>query len=184
MKDPNRVHDGCSCSMVPNAVGNGVGVVIISPTGFHIPFIARICFDCTNNIAEYEACIMGLETAIDTRIKFIEVYGDSSLVICQINGDWETRHPNLIPYREHVMKLIPYFKEITFSHIPREENHLADALATLASMFKVKWENEAPSIMIMRLDEPAFCYATDDDLRDDKPWYFDIMRCLEKQEYP
>lgn len=173
------VFDGAS-----NAVDNGIGAIITSLIGFHILFTSRHCLDCTNNASEYEACIMGLEVVIDMRIKFLEVYGDSSLVICQINGDWETRHPNLIPYREHVIKLIPYFDEITFSHILREENHLADALATLASMFKVKWENEAPSIIIMRLYESTFCYASDDDLQGDKPWYFDIKRYLEKQEYP
>ncbi|XP_050889304.1 uncharacterized protein LOC127094523 [Lathyrus oleraceus] len=134
-------------------------------------------------MAEYEAYIYGTEVAIDLRIKHLEVYVDSALVIIQINGDWETRHPNLIPYQEHVMKLIPYFKEITFNHILREENHLADALATLASMFKVKWANETPSISIMRLDELAFCY-NNDEVRDDKPWFFDIKRYSEKQEYP
>ena len=80
-------------------------------------------------------------------------------------------------------KLIPYFEEITFNHILREENHLANALAILASMFKVKWANEAPSISIMRLDEPAFCY-NNDEVRDDKPWFYDIKRYLKKQEYP
>src|ERR1051325_11979983 len=109
-------------------------------------------------VAEYEACIFGIEAAIDLRIKILAVYGDSALVISQINRNWETRHPNLIPYREYVMKLIPYFKEITFDHISREENNLADALATLASMFKVKWANEAPSITIQRLVKPAFCF--------------------------
>ena len=96
--------------------------------------------------------------AIDLRIKFLKFYGDSNLVISQINGDWETCLQNLIPYHEHVMKLIPYFEEITFEHIPREENNLVDALATLSSMFKVKWANEAPSVTIKRLDEPTFCF--------------------------
>ena len=50
-------------------------------------------------------------------------------------------------------------------------------------MFKVKWANEAPSISITRLDEPVFCY-TNDEVRDEKPWYYDIKRYLEKQEYP
>ncbi|XP_058766815.1 uncharacterized protein LOC131640439 [Vicia villosa] len=100
-----------------------------------------------------------------------------------INGDWETRHPNLIPYREHVVKLAQYFDEITFDHIPREENHLVDALATLASMFKVKWDNEAPSIVIKRLDEPAF-YGVIDNVPDEKPWFYDIKKFLETQEYP
>lgn len=170
------VIDGAS-----NASGNSVGVVITSPTGFHIPFTAKIFFDCRNNMAEYEACIYGIEASIDLRINYLEVHRDSALVIIQINGDWETHHPNLIPYREHVMKLIPYFEEITFDHIPREENHLAATLAALASMFKVKWAKLAPSISIMRLDEPAFCY-TNDEARHDKPWFYDIKRYLEKHE--
>ena len=70
-----------------NAVGHEIGAIITSPTGFHIPFTARICFDCTNNMAEYEACIFGIEAAIDLRIKILAVYGDSALVISQINGD-------------------------------------------------------------------------------------------------
>ena len=52
---------------------------------FHKSYTARLCFDCTNNIAEYEACILGLEVSIDLRIKHLEVYGDSTLVIYQVN---------------------------------------------------------------------------------------------------
>ncbi|XP_050918914.1 uncharacterized protein LOC127136399 [Lathyrus oleraceus] len=134
-------------------------------------------------MVEYEACILGIEAAIDLRVKILEVYEDSALVIYQIKGDWETRHPNLIPYREHVMKLIPYFDEINFHHIPREENQLVDALATLSSMFKVKWANESPSITIQHLDEPAHCLAVEAETNV-KPWFYDIKRYLEKHEYP
>ena len=56
-----------------------------------------------------------------------------------------------------MLSLIPYFEEITFEHFPREENQLADALAIMSSMFKVKWDNEAPMITIERFDEPAHC---------------------------
>ena len=87
------VFDGAS-----NALGNKIGVVIISPTGFHTPFTAKLCVYCTNNMAEYEACIMGLRAAIDLRIKFLSVYGDSALVISQVKRDWDTKHLNLIPY--------------------------------------------------------------------------------------
>ena len=48
-----------------NALDNGIGAVIISPKGCHTPFTARLCFNYTNNMAEYEACIMGLKAAID-----------------------------------------------------------------------------------------------------------------------
>ena len=75
-----------------NAYGKGIGVVIITPHGSHIPFTTRLAFDCSNNMAEYEDCIMGLEEAIDLRIKILDVYGDSTLVINQIKGEWDTRH--------------------------------------------------------------------------------------------
>ncbi|XP_050909952.1 uncharacterized protein LOC127123821 [Lathyrus oleraceus] len=105
-----------------NAKGHGIGEIITSSNDFHIPFTARLCFDCTNNMEEYEACIYDIEAAIDLRIKIFEVYRNSALVISQVRGDWETRDKKLVSYREHVVKLIPYFDEITFHYIPREGN--------------------------------------------------------------
>ncbi|GAU51864.1 hypothetical protein TSUD_416480, partial [Trifolium subterraneum] len=166
-----------------NAMGHGIGAVLISPRNGYTPFTARLCFDCTNNMAEYEACIMGLEAVINHRIKILEVYGDSALVIYQVKGEWETRHPKFIPYRAHVVKLTEYFDEITFHHIPREENQVADALATLSSMYKVRFWNEAPIITVERKDEPVVCTVAEEE-HDDKPWFYDIKRYLEKQEYP
>lgn len=75
---------------VANAYGNGIGVIIVAPHGSHIPFTARLAFNCINNMVEYEACIMGLEEAIELRIKILDVYGDSTLVINQIKGERET----------------------------------------------------------------------------------------------
>lgn len=107
------VFDGAS-----NAQGNGIGAVITSSTGFHLPFTPRLCFACTNNMAEYEACIFGIVATIDLRIKILEVYEDSALVIIQVKGYWEGRDHKLVSYKERVLKLIPYFDEITFHHIP------------------------------------------------------------------
>ena len=78
----------------------------------------------------------------------MSVFGDSALVIIQIKGEWDTQHPNLIPYWEHVLTLIPHFEEVTFENFPREKNQLAYALAIMSSMFKVIWDNEAPQITI------------------------------------
>ena len=69
-----------------NQYGNGIGAVIITPQGTHLPFTARLTFKCTNNMAEYEACIMGLEEAMNLRIKYLDVFGDSALVVNQIKG--------------------------------------------------------------------------------------------------
>ncbi|XP_050889146.1 uncharacterized protein LOC127094346 [Lathyrus oleraceus] len=161
-----------------NAKGHGIGEIITSLTGFHIPFTTRLYFECTNNMEEYEACIYDIEAAIDLRIKILEVYGDSTVII-QVQGDWETRNKKLIPYQEHVVELIPHFDEITFHYIPREENQLAGALDTLTSMFKVKWKNGAPAIHIDHLGEPTHCLAMEAEF-DDKPWFYDIMRYPER----
>ena len=85
------------------------------------------------------------------------------MVISQVKEEWDTKNPNLIPYKEHVLTLIPYFEEVTFEHIPREENQLVDALDTMSSMFKVKWDNEAPRIIVKRFDEPTHYYEIDID---------------------
>jgi ribonuclease HI len=166
-----------------NVYGSGIGAVIITPKGTHIPFSARLQFDCTNNIAEYEACIMGIEEAIDLRIKILDIYGDSALVINQIKGDWETRHPGLIPYKDYARRLLTFFNKVELHHIPRDENQMADALATLSSMFEVNHWNDMPSISIRRLERPAHVFAAEEVL-DDKPWFYDIKRFLQNQEYP
>ena len=50
-----------------NALGRGVGAVLISPNGNHYPFTRKLSFDCTNNVAEYEACVLGLQAAIEKK---------------------------------------------------------------------------------------------------------------------
>ncbi|XP_050895782.1 uncharacterized protein LOC127102455 [Lathyrus oleraceus] len=134
-------------------------------------------------MAEYEACIIDIESTIDIRIKILKVYIELALVIIQVKGDWDTRDHKLIPFKEHILKLIPYFDEITFHHIPREENQLSDELETLSSMFKVKWKNEAPFFHLDYLDELAYYLAAKDEA-DSYPWFYDIMRFLESQVYP
>ncbi|GAU16666.1 hypothetical protein TSUD_326160 [Trifolium subterraneum] len=125
-----------------NVYGSGIGAIIVTPKGAHIPFTTRLQFDCTNNIAEYEACIMGIEEAIDLRIKNIDIYGDSALVVNQIKGEWETRHAGLIHYRDYARWLVTFFNKVELHHIPRDENQMADALATLSSMYRVNLRNE------------------------------------------
>ena len=67
-----------------NALGHGIGVVLISPKREYCPFTARLNFDYTNNVTEYEACLMGLQVAIIKKVTNLKVYGDSALVIYQL----------------------------------------------------------------------------------------------------
>ncbi len=72
-----------------NSIGCDIGAVLVSPKGRHFPVVAKVAFPCTNNTAEYEACIIGLRAAIDFKVKELEVFGDSMLIICQTLGEWE-----------------------------------------------------------------------------------------------
>ena len=61
-------------------MGHDIDAILITPKGEYCPFTARLDFNCTNNIAKYEACAMGLQATIDKGVKEIKVYGDSALV--------------------------------------------------------------------------------------------------------
>ncbi|XP_027927761.1 uncharacterized protein LOC114184644 [Vigna unguiculata] len=166
-----------------NALGHGIGAMLISPESQYIPMTARLCFNCTNNIAEYEACAMGIRAAIESKAKFLKVYGDSALVIHQLKGEWETRDQKLIPYQAYIKGLIEYFDFITFQLIPREDNQLADALATLSSMFELVLDRELPMIKMESCEDLVYCHFIEEE-SDGKPWYFDIKHYLETREYP
>ncbi|XP_012480773.1 uncharacterized protein LOC105795632 [Gossypium raimondii] len=134
-----------------NAVGNEIGAVLVSPSGDHYPF-----------------------TTIERKIKVLEVYEDSALVIYKLKGEWETRDPKLVRYQNLVLELIEEFDSVTFCYLPRDENQMADALATLASMFKVNKPEDMKPIQISIHEEE----------KDDHPWYNDILRYVKSREYP
>ena len=64
-----------------NVFGCGIGVVLVSLKGNHFPVAVRLTFPYTNNVAEYEACILGVKMALEMGIRELEVYVDSSLII-------------------------------------------------------------------------------------------------------
>ncbi|XP_012442236.2 uncharacterized protein LOC105767277 [Gossypium raimondii] len=167
-----------------NALVYGLGAILVSPNGDYHPFASKLDFNCTNNMTEYEACIMGIRAAIERKIKTLEVYGDSILVIYRLKGEWETRDPKLIRYRRLVLELIEEFDKITFCYLPREENQMADVLATLASMIKVNQLQDMKPIQISIYEIPAHCYSIEEMENDNRPWYQDIFLYVKNREYP
>ncbi|XP_012477539.1 uncharacterized protein LOC105793157 [Gossypium raimondii] len=169
-----------------NAVGNGIGAVLVSPNGDHYPLTSKLDFYCTNNMVEYEACIMGIRAAIEHKIKVLEVYGDFVLVIYQLKGEWETRDPKLVNYRKLVLKLIEEFDDITFCYLPRDENQMADALATLASMIRVNKQRDVKPIQMSIYEAPAHCcnIKEEEKEKDDHLWCHNILRYVKNHEYP
>ena len=103
---------------VANHSRYGIGVLLISPHGDHIPRSFRLAFSdrhpATNNIVEYEACILGLETVLELEIRQMEVFGDSNLVLRQIQGEWKIRDMKLRPYHAYLELLVGRFNDLRY----------------------------------------------------------------------
>ncbi|XP_052312616.1 uncharacterized protein LOC112328848 [Populus trichocarpa] len=166
-----------------NVYGNGAGAVIISPDKKQYPVSVKLHFECTNNTAEYEVCILGLKAALELKIKKLDVYGDSMLIICQVKGEWQTKEEKLRPYQEYLSTLAKEFEEIRFTHLGREGNHFADALATLAAMTTIDLKCKVQPVHIDIRNDPAHCCLVEGEI-DGQPWYYDIKNLVQNQEYP
>ena len=156
-------------------MGHGIGVVLISFEGGYCSFTIRLNFDSTNNMAKYEACIMGLHASIAKKVKSLKVYGDSALVIYQLRGDRLTRDSRMILYHKLAMEMVDKFEVINFEHLPREKNQMADALPTLVAMFQIKSNDEVQLIRMSIKEEPVHCLHIEEEV-DKKPWYHDILQ--------
>jgi len=86
----------------------------------------------TNNVAEYEGLILGLETAASLGADVVEVKLDSELLVRQIGGSYRVKSPKLKPLYAKVTRLLSGFGEWSVSHVPREENAAADRAANEA----------------------------------------------------
>ncbi|WJZ90916.1 hypothetical protein VitviT2T_010031 [Vitis vinifera] len=172
-----------------NHSGYGIGVLLISPHDDHIPRSVRLAFSdrhpSTNNIVEYEACILGLETTLELGIKQMEVFGDSNLVLRQIQGEWKTRDVKLKPYHAYLELLVGRFDDLRYTHLPRAQNQFADVLAILASMIDIPVDATVRPLSIESRSAPAYCCLIDDVEPDDGlPWYHDVYHFLRLGVYP
>ena len=105
-----------------NNNGAGVGIILITPEGEMIPMAKRLEFKVTNNQAEYEACIFGLEALRGTGAENVTMFGDSMLVVRQISKEWEVREDRLKLYWEYLSTILLSINQCRFVHLPREEN--------------------------------------------------------------
>ncbi|CAL2277698.1 unnamed protein product [Prunus armeniaca] len=111
----------------------GAGVIIETPKGFRTRYSFQLDFDCTNNQAEYEALIIGLEILKELGVKSVAVMGDSMLVLKQLSGDYKVTSQALLGYHALASQLMEDFDDVRLAHLPREHNTQANAMAQLAS---------------------------------------------------
>ena len=91
--------------------GAGAGVLFISLDRKQLKYVLQILWQATNNEAEYEALIHGLRVAITLGIKRLLIYGDSAVVINQVNKDWDYTKENMGAYCAEIWKLENIFKD-------------------------------------------------------------------------
>ncbi|XP_070052630.1 uncharacterized protein [Nicotiana tomentosiformis] len=134
--------------LVANFKGVGIGAVLASETSQHYLVSAKLRFSCTNNMVEYEACILGLRLSIDMNVQELLVIGDSDLLVNQVLGEWSTKNTKVLSYLHCVEELIKRFTKIEFKHVPGIQNEFVDALATLSSMIQHPNKNFVNPILI------------------------------------
>jgi probable phosphoglycerate mutase len=109
--------------------GRGCGAAVLySPTGDVLGETYESYAHATNNYAEYQGLIMGLEMALQHHVKHLRVEGDSMLVIQQAQGTWKVHVDALKPLCSSVQRLLREFTAVSLHWIPREQNAHADAL--------------------------------------------------------
>jgi ribonuclease HI len=113
--------------------GVGAGVLLFSPTGEQLKYVLHIFWKVSNNEAEYEALLHGLCLAVSLRIKRLLVYGDSAVVINQVNKSWDRNKENMDAYCLEVRKLENKFYGLKFHHVIHDNNVAVDVLSKLGS---------------------------------------------------
>ncbi|KAI5342331.1 hypothetical protein L3X38_010206 [Prunus dulcis] len=106
------------------------GIVLEDPLRIKHCYSFQLDFQCTNNKAEYEALIIGLEILVKLGIQYVEILGDSMLILRQIAGEYKCL--SLAIYLVAARNLLVEFREATWEHIPREENFAANKMAQIA----------------------------------------------------
>ncbi len=109
-----------------------IGAAVYNIAGEEVHTISRRIGRATNNEAEYQAAIAGLEAALGLGGGSVELRMDSELIVRQLEFRYRVRNARLRPFFERILELKRQFKSFKVTHVPREQNKRADELANLA----------------------------------------------------
>jgi ribonuclease HI len=102
--------------------GASAGCVIMDPAGNKTLIACRLEFECTNNIAEYEALLQGLRKALDMNVQNLTIFGDSGIVVRQVKNSIHCLSPHLKRYQSEVWNLMNKFSNFNINSILRLNN--------------------------------------------------------------
>ncbi len=112
---------------------SGCGAVIYDKDGIEICRIKKFLGIKTNNQAEYEALLIALNKVVkELNPKSIKCFSDSLLLVNQLNGKYKIKSPHLRNFILDIKELVSGVADISFNHIPRGKNVIADSLANEA----------------------------------------------------
>ncbi|CAL8117166.1 unnamed protein product [Prunus armeniaca] len=159
----------------------GAGLILISLDKVVLEYALRFKFHASNNKAEYEALLAGLQLAKEMGANQIQIFNDSQLVVHQVNQDFTAKDISMIAYLQHTRHLLATFDTHLISQVSRYENNHADELARLASALE---QGTSRNIHIEFLDQPrtqALIICTIDH---SPTWMDPIIQFLQNQTLP
>ncbi len=110
----------------------GIGAIAYDEQGREVFRLAKFLGLATNNQAEYQAVLAALQKAKQIGAQNLQIFMDSELVVKQLNREYKVKNKDLAPLFVKIYNLTFSFKNVKFSHIPREQNKQADKLANQA----------------------------------------------------
>lgn len=122
----------CDGASRGNPGPSGAGVVLLDENGEEILELSRYLDNGTNNEAEYQALVRGLEAAADLSAKRIDIFLDSELVVRQLRGEYKVRNARLRSLFDQAVSILQQFDDYDIFHVGRELNRQADRLANEA----------------------------------------------------
>uniref|UniRef100_A0A5K0XSX5 RNase H type-1 domain-containing protein n=1 Tax=Nymphaea colorata TaxID=210225 RepID=A0A5K0XSX5_9MAGN len=139
-----------------NVIGAGISILLITLEYEMILYSLELDFPCTHNMAKYEALMQELRSLFSFQVKMVNVFGNSQLIINQVNGKWQVKDEKFVPYQEITTLVICQFEEVHLAHIKREGNHIADGLASIGSPITFRTNEAIRSFEIERMKHLAF----------------------------
>jgi ribonuclease HI len=128
---PHVLH--CDGAARGNPGPAAIGAVLFAPGKLEpVAVVSEAIGRATNNEAEYRALLAGLEAALVAGVTHLLVRLDSELLVQQATGAYRVKAVNLKPLFAQLRLLMVRFASITFEHVPRERNSIADDLANAA----------------------------------------------------
>lgn len=114
---------------------SGAGAFLVNDKGEEIELV-KYLGQRTNNQAEYEGLILGLEKLKSLGARKVEIRADSELMIRQLQGKYRVKNPDLQVLFGKAGALLKHFEEVSLRHVPREQNKEADRLSNEAIDFR------------------------------------------------